>query len=119
MGILLRFILALTTLLAGSMAAHASSFGLEAGVMPAFYFPVGSLANENFYGIGINGAASYETGHWGFGARILGTISNHADLHIAAQSYDIIGELARRQYGIEALSRYFFDQNVERRRWYM
>jgi hypothetical protein len=107
------------TLLVSEPCAWANHWSLEGGLITTGYFPTAPGESGAYGGLGASGTISYEIVGWSFGIRTQGTLSSNSPFHLLAGSYDIKGDLGKREYGLAALTRYFFNSTPRNRRWYL
>lgn len=105
--------------LAAAKTADADPLNLEGAFTVAGSFPGGSGHDVPFASLGFLGQVNYEVAGWGFGVRSRGTLTTNTPFHVKADSYNLYGNLMRRQIALEILTRYFFINPTKNRRWYL
>ncbi len=113
------FAFPLALLLLLSPCAWANRWSLEGAAIIEGFFPTSPGESPAYGGLGASGTISYEIERWSFGIRTQGALSNSNPFHIMAGSYDIQGDLGRREYGLCALTRYFLNEAAATKGWYM
>lgn len=114
------------TLIYTLMASHcvapyawAQRYSLEAGLVVIGFLPTAPGESPGYAGIGGSGTISFEAHQLSFGVRTQGSFDYSTPFKIEAGSYNLNGDLGRRQISLALISRYFFSEMPVSRKWYL
>lgn len=107
------------SLLGGNPSAWAGKLSLEGGFLTTAQFPTGDISGKAFVAAGLSAFASYEGEDWSIGIRTHGQLTTRTPFSIQAGTYDLSGDLLRREYGLAPTGRYFFHDSAGRKRAYL
>lgn len=101
------------------LSAQGNGLSLEGGGNLLLSFPAGTGSSDVFGGAGFMGQVNYEFDQWGLGIRGFGHVSPSTSFDLSSDGIVLQGRLARREYGVGPLLRYFFLDAAQQKRWYL